>query len=559
MTTAEERLSKYGPRDVVSFDVVVVGGGPAGLAAAIRLKQLAAERGDEVSVCVLEKGSGPGTHIMSGAVLDPRALDELIPDWRERGVPVEQAVTDDRFLFLTAKRAWSTPAFFLPYCFRNKGNYIVSLGALTRWLAGEAERLGVEVFSGFAADDALYGDDGAVIGVSTIDMGLDRSGEPGSDFQLGLAIHARYTVMAEGARGHIGRRIIARYSLDEGKDPPSFALGIKEVWQAAPSQHQPGLVIHTAGWPLDSSTYGGSFLYHAGEGTIAVGFIVGLDYRNPWLSPFEELQRFKTHPEIRRYFEGGTRIGYGARVINAGGLSSSPRLAFPGGVLVGCEAGLLNSSRIKGSHIALKSGVLAAEGIISALSQGRSHDEITEYPQALGSSWIASELRRSKNFKQWFKRGLVVGTLMTGIEQWLLPKLGISSPPWTLRSSRADNDYLEPAASQPKIDYPKPDGVVSFDRLSSVFLSGTHHSENQPSHLVLADPNIPVHLNLPAYAGPEARYCPAGVYEFLDDEAGIRLQVNSANCVHCKTCDIKDPTGNITWVAPQGGPNYVNL
>ena len=559
MTTSPELLAAYGPREVVGYDVVIVGGGPAGLATSIRLKQLAAERGVQISVCVLEKGDEPGAHVMSGAILDPRSLNELIPDWRERGAPVQLAVTQDQFLFMSSRRTWMTPDVLLPDCFRNKGNYIVSLGALTRWMARQAEALGVEIFSGFAADDVLYGDIGEVIGVTTIDSGLDRTGVPMPDFQLGLAVHARYTVLAEGARGHLGKKIIERYSLDDGRDPPSFAIGIKEVWQASPSAHQPGLAIHTAGWPLDASTYGGSFLYHADEGRIAIGFIVGLDYRNPWLSPFEEFQRFKTHPDVRRHLEGGSRLAYGARAINAGGLNSLPRLVFPGGLLVGCEAGFLNASRIKGSHAALKSGMLAAEGIFIALAEGRSHDEVVAYPESFERSWLAKELLRSKNFKQWFKHGLALGTLMTGIEQWLLPKLGFKSPPWNLRNSRSDREYLEPATSHPRIDYLKPDGIVSFDRLSSVFLSGVSHPENQPSHLLIKDPNIPVHLNLPAYAGPEARYCPAGVYEFLEDDSGTRLQVNASNCIHCKTCDIKDPTGNITWVAPRGGPNYSNL
>ena len=433
---------------------------------------------------------------------------------------------------------------------------------MTRWLGAQAEALGVEIFPGFAATEVLYADSGAVRGVATGNLGVGKDGEPTAEFQLGMELLAKYTIFAEGARGQLGRQLIAKYRLDEGKDPQSYGIGIKELWQADPARHQPGLVVHTAGWPLDGNTYGGSFLYHAEDGKIAVGFVVGLDYRNPYLSPFEEFQRWKTHPSIRKHLEGGKRIGYGARAITAGGLLSLPKLVFPGGALVGCEAGFLNASRIKGSHAAIKTGMLAAEAAFAALGQGRANDELVAYPQAFEASWLHAELRQSKNFKQWFKKGRSLATLMTGIEQWLLPKLGIRNPPWTIHRTKPDHACLEPAAQHQPIAYPRPDGVLSFDRLSSVFLSSTVHDENQPSHLTLKDASIPVQVNLKTYAGPEARYCPAGVYEFVDaDGGGQRLQINFANCVHCKTCDIKDPTQNIVWVAPQGGggPNYAGM
>ena len=560
--TPEELLANYGPRESMEYDVVVVGAGPGGLATAIRLKQLAAQAGGEVSVCVLEKGSEPGAHILSGAIMDPRALAELFPDWVERGAPLKQAVATDEFLFLDESGAKATPGFLLPDCFNNHGNYIVSLGAVTRWLGAQAEALGVEIFPGFAATEVLYADSGAVRGVATGNLGVGKDGEPTAEFQLGMELLAKYTIFAEGARGQLGRQLIAKYRLDEGKDPQSYGIGIKELWQADPARHQPGLVVHTAGWPLDGNTYGGSFLYHAEDGKIAVGFVVGLDYRNPYLSPFEEFQRWKTHPSIRKHLEGGKRIGYGARAITAGGLLSLPKLVFPGGALVGCEAGFLNASRIKGSHAAIKTGMLAAEAAFAALGQGRANDELVAYPQAFEASWLHAELRQSKNFKQWFKKGRSLATLMTGIEQWLLPKLGIRNPPWTIHRTKPDHACLEPAAQHQPIAYPRPDGVLSFDRLSSVFLSSTVHDENQPSHLTLKDASIPVQVNLKTYAGPEARYCPAGVYEFVDaDGGGQRLQINFANCVHCKTCDIKDPTQNIVWVTPEGGggPNYGSM
>ena len=558
----EQILEQFGPREAMEYDVVVVGAGPAGLATAIRLKQLAALDGREVSVVVLEKGSEPGAHILSGAIMDPRAITELFPTWSEMGAPLTQAVTHDRFLFLSEDGAKSTPDWLLPDCFKNHGNYIVSLGGVVRWMAQQAEALGVEIFPGFAAAEVLYNDDGSVKGVATGNMGVGKDGEPHDGFQIGMELHAKYTIFAEGARGHLGKQLIERFKLDAGRDPQSYGIGLKELWEIDPAKHQPGLVIHTAGWPLDADTYGGSFLYHAEDNKVALGFVVGLDYANPWLSPFEEFQRWKTHPEIRRFLEGGKRLAYGARAITAGGILSLPRTVFKGGALVGCDAGYLNASRIKGSHAAIKTGMLAAEAAFAALQAGRAHDELAEYPQAFEASWLHEELDRARNFKQWFKKGRTTATLMTGIEQWLLPKLGVKAPPWTLHRTAADHTYLRPAAECPQISYPKPDGTLTFDRLSSVFISNTNHEENQPAHLTLRQPDVPVAVNLAKYAGPESRYCPAGVYEFVkNDDGSDRLQINAQNCVHCKTCDIKDPTQNIVWVAPEGGggPNYAGM
>ncbi len=564
--TPQDIIAQFGPRESMEYDVVVVGAGPGGLSTAIRLKQLAAEKGHDISVVVLEKGSEPGAHILSGAIMDPRALTELFPDWKERGAPLHQPVTDDAFLLMTETGATRVPNLFLPPCFDNHGNYIVSLGDVTRWLAQQAEALGVEIFPGFAAAEVLYNEQGAVMGVATGNMGVGKDGEPTENFQLGMELHAKYTIFAEGARGHLGKQLIARYGLDAGKDPQSYGIGIKELWEIDPKRHQPGLALHSAGWPLDEATYGGSFLYHMADNKVVVGFVVGLDYQNPWLSPFEEFQRFKTHPNIRWYFEGnaaqgiepGKRLAYGARAITAGGLLSLPKTVFPGGALVGCDAGYLNASRIKGSHAAIKTGMLAAEAACDALMAGRSADELSAYPEAFEASWLHAELNKARNFKQWFKKGRSVGTLMTGIEQFVLR----GHIPWTLHRDKPDHVNLRPAAECTPIDYPKPDGKLTFDRLSSVFISNTNHEENQPAHLTLKDASVPVSLNLTRYAGPESRYCPAGVYEYVKQEDGAdRLQINAQNCVHCKTCDIKDPSQNIVWVTPEGGggPNYAGM
>jgi electron-transferring-flavoprotein dehydrogenase len=549
-------------REAMQYDVVVVGGGPAGLAAAIRLKQLANAKGAELSVCVLEKGSEIGAHILSGAVMDPRALSELLPDWKDRGAPLETAVSEDRFLFLGSEKAYKLPTFLLPECFRNHGNYVVSLGNVCRWLGQQAEALGVEIYPGFAAAEVLYDEAGRVRGVATGDMGVGRDGEPTDQYQPGMELHGKYTFFAEGARGHLGRQLMERFELNKDADPQTYGIGLKELWEIDPKRHQPGLVIHSAGWPLPADTYGGSFLYHMGNNQVSVGYVLGLSYSNPYLNPFEEFQRYKTHPAIRGFFEGGKRIAYGARAIAAGGIMSLPKLTFPGGVLVGDDAGFLNASRIKGSHAAIKSGMLAAEAAFDALQAGRTADELAAYPAAFEQSWLFEELYRARNFKQWMSKGLYTGTFMVGVEQTLLG----GKFPWTLHHEHADHECLRPASEFTPIAYPKPDGKLTFDRLSSVFISNTNHAENQPSHLKLKDPEIPEKVNLPVYAGPEQRYCPAGVYEYVDADPGVagagkRLQINAQNCVHCKTCDIKDPLQNIVWVAPQGGdgPNYPNM
>ena len=549
-----ELLEQFGPRESMDYDLVIVGGGPAGLSAAIKAKQLANASGNDISVCVLEKGSEIGAHILSGAVMDPKALNELFPNWKELGAPLTTEVTQDQFLFLSADHSYQVPNWILPECFKNEGNYIVSLANVTRWLGEQAEALGVEIFPGFPAADILYNEQGAVSGVITGSMGLDKVGKPTDQFQLGMELRGKYTLFAEGSRGHLGKQLIAKFTLDKDSDSQSYGIGIKELWEVEPSKSKPGLVVHTAGWPLESDTYGGSFLYHLGDNKVAVGLVVGLSYKNPYLSPFEEFQRYKLHPKIRDTFEGGKRIAYGARALTAGGLNSLPKTVFPGGALIGCDAGFLNASRIKGSHAAIKTGMLAAEAAVAALHDNRSADILAGYPAAFQNSWLHTELNQARNFKAWMSKGLYLGTLMVGLEQKVLG----GNMPWTVHLKHADHECLEPAAQHKPIGYPKPDGKISFDRLSSVFISNTNHAENQPIHLTLKDATIPVSLNLKTYAGPEQRYCPAGVYEYIEADGQPRLQINSQNCVHCKTCDIKDPSQNIVWITPEGGggPNY---
>jgi len=539
-------------RERMEYDVVVVGAGPSGLAAAIRLKQLSAEQGREVSVCVIEKGSEVGAHILSGAVMEPRALNELIPDWKEKGAPLNTPALEDKFLLLTKNSAWRLPT---PPQMNNHGNYIVSLGNVVRWLAQQAEALGVEIYPGFAAAEVLY-EDGRVVGVATGDQGIGKNGEKTASYTPGVELRARFTLFAEGARGSLTKALVKRYGLRDGVEPQTYGIGIKELWEVDPAQHRLGSVVHTIGWPLGAATYGGSFLYHLENNQVAVGFVIGLDYENPWLSPFEELQRFKTHPEIRPIFEGGRRISYGARAINEGGFQSIPKLTFPGGALIGCTAGFLNVPKIKGSHTAMKSGMLAAEAVFASLADPAAI-EVKGYRESLEKSWVWEELKSVRNIRPGFNGGMWLGLAHAAIDTYLFR----GKAPWTFHH-HADHETLKPASQCLPIDYPKPDGVVSFDRLSSVFISNTNHEENQPAHLKLADPSLAITVNLATYESPEQRYCPAGVYEIVGREEGApRLQINAQNCVHCKTCDIKDPTQNINWVVPEGGggPNYPNM
>jgi electron-transferring-flavoprotein dehydrogenase len=546
-------------RESMQYDVVIVGAGPAGLAASIRLKQLAAEAERDISVCILEKGSEVGAHILSGAVVDPIALNELIPDWKDKGAPLTVPVTENHHWVLTAKRKWAMPHVALPPFMNNKGTYTLSLGNLCRWLAGQAEELGVEIFPGFAAAEVLFNEDGSVKGVATGDLGITRDGTHKPDYQPGMELHAKYTFLAEGARGSLTKELTRIFDLRKDSGPQVFGLGIKELWDVPAESHKPGRVIHTQGWPLDDA-WGGGFLYHQENNQVALGFVVALDYSNPYLSPFEEFQRWKTHPAIRAEIEGGKRVSYGARAINEGGYQAIPKLIFPGGALIGCSAGFVNVPRIKGSHTAMKSGMLAAEAAFAAIAADRASDALEAYPKALHSSWIVKELKMVRNAQPAVARwGGFAGTLYAGFDMWL-GQLGLSLP-WTLKH-HADHTTLKRKDAARPIAYPKPDGVITFDRLSSVFLSNTNHAEDQPVHLTLKDADIPTAINLPVYAGPEQRYCPAGVYEFVEGADGEeRLQINAQNCVHCKTCDIKDPTQNINWVVPEGGggPNYPNM
>jgi electron-transferring-flavoprotein dehydrogenase len=551
------------PREAMEFDVVIVGAGPAGLAAAIRLKQLAAQADRELSVVVLEKGSAVGAHILSGAVIDPKGLNRLIPDWKQKGAPVETQVSEDKFLVLSSGGAFRLPNLFMPPLMSNHGNYVVSLGALCIWLGEQAAELGVEVYPGFAAAEVLYDEDGAVVGVATGDMGVGRDGEPTDNFVRGMELRGKYTFLAEGARGSLTKQLVRRFELDKDHDPQKYGIGLKELWQVAPNKHKPGLVQHTFGWPLDNRTGGGSFLYHYGDGLVAVGFVVHLNYENPYLSPYREFQRFKTHPVIRATLEGGKRIGYGARALTEGGWQSIPELVFPGGALLGCAAGFMNVPRIKGSHNAMLSGIAAAEAAFAAIGAGRAQDRLEAYETAVRTGDIARDLKRVRNAKPlWSRFGTYLGIALGGIDMWLntiIPGVGLGI---TLKHRKPDYATLKQAADAEPIAYPKPDGVLTFDVLTNVSFSGTNHEENQPVHLKLTDPAIPVSVNLPEYAEPAQRYCPASVYEIVTEADGSpRFQINAQNCVHCKTCDIKDPSQNITWVCPEGGggPNYAGM
>ena len=544
-------------REKMDMDIVIVGAGPAGLSAAIQLKKLSIKQDCEISVCVVEKGSEVGAHILSGAVLESRALDELIPDWENREAPLNTPVTSEKILFLSEKKERKIPSIFLPPAMHNKGNYIISLGNFCRWLANQAEELGVEIYPGFAASEVLYNNDGAVIGIATGDMGVQADGSEGPNFERGMELHAKYTFFSEGCRGHLGKQLKNKFNLEDNVQIQTYGIGIKELWEIDPAKHHPGFVLHTAGWPLDNNTYGGSFSYHLENNQLAIGFVVGLDYQNPYLSPYEEFQKFKTHPSIKPMLEGGKRVAYGARALNEGGHQCLPKLHFPGGLLIGCDAGTLNMPKIKGTHTAMKSGMLAAETAFDAIQNNRSNDDLSDFNLKFRGSWAGKELYAARNVRPSFKWGLLAGTIYTGFDQIFMR----GKAPWTLKHHDPDHLQLKKAADCTPIDYPKPDGKITFDKLTNVSFSATNHEENQPCHLQLKDKSIPTSVNLAQYDGPEARFCPAGVYEYVEEQEGPRLQINAQNCVHCKTCDIKDPSQNIEWVTPEGGggPNYPNM
>ena len=544
-------------REKMDMDIVIVGAGPAGLSAAIQLKKLSIKQGCEISVCVVEKGSEVGAHILSGAVLESRALDELIPDWENREAPLNTPVTSEKILFLSETKEQKIPSIFLPPAMHNKGNHIISLGNFCRWLAEQAEELGVEIYPGFAASEVLYNNDGAVIGIATGDMGIQADGSEGPNFERGMELHAKYTLFSEGCRGHLGKQLKDKFNLEDNVQVQTYGIGIKELWEIDPAKHQPGFVLHTAGWPLDNDTYGGSFSYHLEDNQLAIGFVVGLDYQNPYLSPYEEFQKFKTHPSIKPMLEGGKRVAYGARALNEGGHQCLPKLHFPGGLLIGCDAGTLNMPKIKGTHTAMKSGMLAAETAFNAIQNNRSNDDLSDFNSNFRGSWAGKELFAARNVRPSFKWGLIAGTIYTGFDQIFMR----GKAPWTLKHHDPDHLQLKKAADCTPIDYPKPDGKITFDKLTNVSFSATNHEENQPCHLQLKDTSIPTSVNLAQYDGPEARFCPAGVYEYVEEKEGPRLQINAQNCVHCKTCDIKDPSQNIEWVTPEGGggPNYPNM
>ena len=547
-------------REAMEFDVVIVGAGPAGLSAACRIMQIAQEQERETTVCVVEKGSEVGAHVLSGAVFEPKALNELFPDWKDRGAPLNTAVTGDTFFFYTgANSAVKLPNFAIPKPTHNKGNYIVSMANVCRWLAEQAEGLGVEIYPGFAAAEVLYDEDGAVKGITTGEMGVGADGEQKDSYVPSMELHAKYTLFAEGCRGHLGKQLLSQFNLDEGKDPQHYAIGIKEIWQIDPAKHEEGKVIHGLGWPLaESNSSGGAFMYHAENNEVYLGLITDLNYANPHLSPFEEFQRWKTHSETKKYLEGATRIAYGARALAKGGYNSLPKMHFPGGLLIGCDAGTLNSVKIKGNHTAMKSGMLAAESVMAALSAENPVSDLSDYATAVEASWLGEELYTTRNFSGFMhKFGYILGAGMVWIDQNIFG----GKLPFTLHDAKPDYACLKKASESTKIDYPKPDNTLTFDRLSSVFLSNTNHEEDQPCHLTLIDPDVPISQNLPLYDEPAQRYCPAGVYEVVEDSAGKRFQINAQNCVHCKTCDIKDPSQNITWVTPEGfgGPNYPNM